>query len=125
MKKSIKITESQLHRVIKNIINEESTSYVAQPTTNVVKLVKDIISFIVSMNIVPGPIDGGKILFNIAVKGENPVDVIKNFVNGKIRNPGENWKRIERDLENIKKSDITLNNFKNEIKNELTSLIGK
>lgn len=122
MKKSIKITESQLHRVIKNIINEQSTSYVAQPTTNVVKLVKDIISFILSMNIVPGPIDGAKILYDI-VNGGNAVDIIKNFIKGKIRNPGENWKRIERDLENIKKSDITLNNFKNEIKNELSKIM--
>ena len=56
----------------KRVLNEQIVSDVTQ-------LVKDIIGFIWGMNIIPGPIDGGKLLYNL-YNGDNAVQTIKDFV---------------------------------------------
>jgi hypothetical protein len=82
---------------------------------NEVQLVKDIIHFFRDMSIVPGPLDGAKLLYDL-YKSDDPVQVIKDFVIGRIPTPVENWKRIEKSLEAVK-GDAS--KFKNLLYSEL------
>jgi len=100
-------------KILYGIVNEQ----VIDNTTN---LVKSIIGFIWSMNIVPGPIDGMKLLYDIYQSG-NPVQSIKNYVRKKIKAPGENWKNIEKSMDGLG-SDLT--EFKNILYKELKNKMG-
>ena len=97
----------------KRVLNEQIVSDVTQ-------LVKDIIGFIWGMNIIPGPIDGGKLLYNL-YNGDNAVQTIKDFVKGRIPTPKENWLKIERSLDKL---GADLPKFKTTLYNELKNKIG-
>jgi hypothetical protein len=86
-----------------------------QIVSNASQLVKDVIGFIWNMKIVPGPIDGGKLLYDL-YNGKNAAQTIKQFVRDRIPTPKENWKKIENDLDNI---GGDLSKFKSEIYGEL------
>ena len=90
-----------------------------QIVSNIGQLVKDIIGFIWDMNIVPGPIDGAGLLYDL-YNSNDPVMVIKKFVRDRIPTPKENWLKIENDLK-ILKGDVS--KFKNELYNELKKKI--
>lgn len=92
----------------KRVMNEQIVSNASQ-------LVKDVIGFIWNMKIVPGPIDGGKLLYDL-YNGKNAAQTIKQFVRDRIPTPKENWKKIENDLDNI---GGDLSKFKSEIYGEL------
>ena len=87
---------------------------------NVTELVKGVIGFIWSMNIVPGPIDAAKLLYSIYQSGD-PVKSIKEYVRGKINKPGEKWAQIEKGLDGLG-SDAT--KFKNILYSELKKKLG-
>jgi len=86
-----------------------------QIVSNVSQLVKDVIGFILNMNIVPGPVDGGRLLYDL-YNGKNAAQTIKKFVRDRVPTPKENWKKIENDLDNI---GGDLPKFKSEIYGEL------
>lgn len=88
----------------KRFINEN-------PTDNVVQLAKDIFNFFSDMNIIPGPIDGAKLLYNL-YRSNDPIQTIKDFVYDRIPTPGENWKKIEKSMEAVKQD---ISKFKSEI----------
>lgn len=92
----ILITEQQL----RSILDRQPELVEEQIVDNTIQLVKDIIGFIWSMNIVPGPIDGAKLIYDIYQSGQ-PIETIKNYVRNKISSPGENWKKIETDLDKL------------------------
>jgi hypothetical protein len=92
----------------KRILNEQITS-------NVTQLVKDIINFIWDMNIVPGPIDGAKLLYDL-FNEKDPIQTIKDFVRDRIPTPQKNWEKIESSMDKV---SIDLEEFKNEIYNQL------
>ena len=58
------------------ILNEQIASNVGQ-------LVKDIVGFIFDMNIIPGPIDGAKLLYDL-YNEKDTVQTIKKFVRSRI-----------------------------------------
>jgi hypothetical protein len=91
-----------------------------QVVSNVGQLVKDVIGFIWGMNIIPGPIDGGKLLYDL-YKGNNAVKTIKDFVRGRIPTPKEDWLKIEKSLDRLGNN---LQNFKSKIYSELKNKIG-
>lgn len=97
-------------RLEKRIINEQVVS-------NVVQLVKEVIGFIWSLNIVPGPIDGAKLLYDL-YHSKNAVETIKQFVRGRIPSPKENWIKIESSLNKL---GGDTSDFKNQIYKELKS----
>lgn len=107
------ITEQQL----KTIASRYPYLIEEQVVDNVTQLVKDLVSFIWSMNIVPGPIDGAKLLYDIYQTGQ-PIETIKNFVRSKISSPGENWTKIENDLDRLG-NDVS--KFKDALYQELKS----
>ena len=113
--KKIIITEEERNNIIKlhGLVNE-------QVVDNVTQLVKDIISFIWSMNIVPGPIDAAKLLYDIYQTGQ-PIETIKNYVKSKISSPGENWTKIENDLDRLGND---AGKFKDILYQELKSKLG-
>jgi hypothetical protein len=82
-------------------------------------LVKDIIGFIFDMNIIPGPIDGAKLLYDL-YNEKDTVQTIKKFVRSRIPSPKENWKKIENDMDKL---GSNVSDFKNQIYNELKSKI--
>ena len=96
------------------------TSINEQTLEHITKLVKDIVSFIWSMNIVPGPIDGARLLYDIYQTGK-PVESIKNYVRSKISAPGDNWLKIESDMNSLG-SDA--GQFKDALYNELKLKLG-
>ena len=114
MKKfSISKQEKKEIKVLYGLIQE-------QVVDNVTELVKGVVGFIWSMNIVPGPIDGAKLLYSIYQSGD-PVKSIKEYVRGKIKAPGEKWTQIERGLDGLG-SDLT--KFKNILYLELKKKLG-
>ena len=128
MKRIVRLTESDLERIVRKVIIEQRS----QPTVkkypelieeqivdNTVQLVKDIISFIWSMNIVPGPIEGGRLIYDI-YQTKQPIETIKKYVNSKISSPGENWKKIELSLDKLG-NDV--DGFKNELYKQLKNKI--
>ena len=114
MKKFL-ISEQEKHeiRLLYGIVQE-------QVVDNVTDLVKGVIGFIWSMNIVPGPIDGAKLLYSIYQSGD-PVKSIKEYVRGKINTPGQKWAQIEKGLDGLG-SDVT--KFKNILYTELKNKLG-
>jgi hypothetical protein len=96
----------------KRVINEQIASNVGQ-------LVKDIIGFIFDMNIIPGPIDGAKLLYDL-YNEKDTVQTIKKFVRSRIPSPKENWKKIENDMDKL---GSNVSDFKNQIYSELKSKI--
>lgn len=96
----------------KRFINEQIVSNIGQ-------LVQDIIGFIWDMNIVPGPIDGARLLYDL-YNSNDPVMLIKKFVRGRTPTPKENWLKIENDLKRLK-GDVS--KFKTELYNELKKKI--
>ena len=72
------------------------------------------------MNIVPGPIDGARLLYDIYQTGK-PVESIKNYVRSKISAPGDNWLKIESDMNSLG-SDA--GQFKDALYNELKLKLG-
>jgi hypothetical protein len=110
MSKRLIISEEEKRQILKKhgLVKEQTLDKITQ-------LAKDIISFIWSMKIIPGPIDGAKLLYDIYQTG-NPVESIKNFVRSKINAPGENWERIESDMESL---GTDVEQFKNVIYGEL------
>jgi hypothetical protein len=92
----------------KRVMNEQIVSNASQ-------LVKDVIGFIWNMKIVPGPVDAGRLLYDL-YNGKNAAQTIKQFVRDRIPTPKENWKKIENDLDNI---GGDLSKFKSEIYGEL------
>jgi hypothetical protein len=96
----------------KRVINEQVVSNASQ-------LVKDIVGFIMNMKIVPGPIDGGKLLYDL-YNGKNAVQTIKKFVRDRVPTPKENWKKIENDLDKL---GGDLSKFKSELYNGLKNII--
>ena len=94
------------------ILNEQIASNVGQ-------LVKDIVGFIFDMNIIPGPIDGAKLLYDL-YNEKDTVQTIKKFVRSRIPSPKENWKKIENDMDKL---GSNVSDFKNQIYSELKSKI--
>jgi len=96
----------------KRVMNEQVVS-------DVVQLVKDVVRFIWGMNIVPGPIDGAKLLYDL-YNSKNAVETIKQFVRSRIPSPKEDWKRIENSLDKL---GVDTSDFKNKLYGELKSKI--
>ena len=86
---------------------------------NIIQLVKDIVSFFLEINIIPGPIDGAKFLYEL-YKSKDPIQTIKDFVKERIPSPGEKWKNIERSLDMVKGDVFKFKEvFISEIKKEI------
>lgn len=84
---------------------------------NALQLAKDVINFIWDMNIIPGPVDGGKLLYDL-YNSKNPIQTIKDFIYDRVPQPGENWKKIEQSLNRLG-GDVS--KFKSAIYQELKS----
>ena len=112
MAKVVRLTESDLVNLVKRVMNE-------QIVTDVSQLVKDVVKFIWSMNIVPGPIDGAKLLYDL-YNSKNSAKTIKQFVRSRIPSPKEDWLRIENSLDKL---GGNTSEFKNKLYGELKSKI--
>ena len=114
MKKFI-ITSEERNSISKlhGLVNEQFVD-------NVTQLVKDIIFFIWSMDIVPGPIDAVKLIKNL-YNTKDPVIVIQNYVKSKLSAPGENWSKIKKDMSRL---GGDTNRFKDIFIKELKSKLG-
>ena len=95
---------------VKPIVNE-------QMGENALQLAKDVVNFIWDMDIVPGPLDAAKLLYDL-YNSKNPVQTIKDFIYGKIPQPQQNWKKIEQSLDRLG-GDVS--KFKSAIYQELKS----
>lgn len=110
MKRSIILSESELIELVNKLVSE-------QMGENALQLAKDVVNFIWDMDIVPGPLDGAKLLYDL-YNSKNPVQTIKDFIYGRIPQPQQNWKKIEQSLDRLG-GDVS--KFKSAIYQELKS----
>jgi hypothetical protein len=111
---------SKLRHIQKTNQLLESKFLNEQIVSDVGQLVMDVVNFIWDMNIVPGPIDGAKLIYDLSTT-DNAAETIKKFVRDRIPTPKENWKKIEMSMDKLGGS---LGDFKTKLYTELKKKLG-